>query len=72
MTLNTSTETALNKGGSFFLPVQFSLCIWMDRFWGELDSDINNKKANENLRKALSLAKTQTDKQAIQRKIDKL
>ena len=36
---------------------------------GELYSDIDNNKAKENFQKALSLAKTQTDKQTIQKKI---
>jgi RNA polymerase sigma-70 factor (ECF subfamily) len=36
---------------------------------GELYSDIDNNKARENFQKALSLAKTQTDKQTIQKKI---
>ena len=39
---------------------------------GELYKDIDNKKAKQNFQKALSLAKTQTDKQTIQKKIDKL
>jgi RNA polymerase sigma factor (sigma-70 family) len=39
---------------------------------GELYMDIDNKKARQNFQKALSLAKTHTDKQAIQKKIDKL
>ena len=39
---------------------------------GELYTDIDNEKAKENFKKALSLAKTHTDKQAIQRKIDRL
>ncbi len=39
---------------------------------GELYSDADNKKAKENFEKALSLAKTSSDRQAIQRKIDKL
>lgn len=39
---------------------------------GELYRDINNEKAKENFQKALSLAKTQTDKQTIQKKIDNL
>ena len=39
---------------------------------GELYTDIDNEKAKECFRKALSLAKTSTDRQAIQRKIDKL
>jgi RNA polymerase sigma-70 factor (ECF subfamily) len=38
---------------------------------GELYTGIDNEKAKENFQKALSLAKTQTDKQAIQKKIDK-
>ena len=38
---------------------------------GELYIDIDNNKANENFIKAYSLAKTQTDKQTIQNKIDK-
>ena len=38
---------------------------------GELYTDIDNKKAKQNFQKALSLAKTQTDKQTIQKKIDK-
>ncbi|MBI1879890.1 MAG: RNA polymerase subunit sigma [Chloroflexi bacterium] len=37
---------------------------------GELYTDIDNEKAKLNFQKALSLAKTQTDKQAIQKKID--
>ena len=39
---------------------------------GELYKDIDNNKAKQNFQKALSLAKTQTDKQTIHRKIDKL
>jgi RNA polymerase sigma-70 factor (ECF subfamily) len=39
---------------------------------GELYIDIDNKKAKENLQKALSLAKTQNDKQIIQKKINRL
>jgi RNA polymerase sigma-70 factor (ECF subfamily) len=39
---------------------------------GELYTDIDNKKAKENFQKAFSLAKTQTDKQTIQKKIEKL
>jgi RNA polymerase sigma-70 factor (ECF subfamily) len=39
---------------------------------GELYTGINNNKAKQNFQKAISLAKTQTDKQTIQRKIDKL
>jgi len=37
---------------------------------GELYTDINNDKARENFQKAFSIAKTQTDKQTIQKKID--
>ncbi len=39
---------------------------------GELYTDVNNDKAKENFQKAFSLAKTQTEKQSIQKKIDKL
>lgn len=39
---------------------------------GELYTDINNKKAKENFEKAFSLAKTQTDKQTIQKRINEL
>ena len=39
---------------------------------GELYTDIDNKKAKENFEKALSLAKTATDKQTIQKQLDKL
>ncbi|MES1217056.1 MAG: RNA polymerase subunit sigma, partial [Bacteroidota bacterium] len=39
---------------------------------GELYAGIDNNKANENFQKAFSLAKTMTDKQTIQHKIDKL
>jgi len=39
---------------------------------GELYTDIDNEKAKQNFQKALSLAKTQTDQQAIQKKIDRL
>jgi RNA polymerase sigma-70 factor (ECF subfamily) len=39
---------------------------------GQLYTDIDNEKANLNFQKALSLAKTQTDKQAIQKRIDRL
>jgi RNA polymerase sigma-70 factor (ECF subfamily) len=38
---------------------------------GELYTEIDNNKATKNFQKALSLAKTQTDKQTIQKKIDK-
>jgi RNA polymerase sigma-70 factor (ECF subfamily) len=39
---------------------------------GELYTGIDDEKAKLNFQKALSLAKTQTDKQAIQKKIDRL
>jgi RNA polymerase sigma-70 factor (ECF subfamily) len=39
---------------------------------GELYKDIDNKKAKENLQVAYSLAKTNTDRQTIQNKIDRL
>ncbi len=39
---------------------------------GELYKDIDNAKANINFQKALLIAKTQTDKQTIQRKIENL
>jgi len=39
---------------------------------GELYTGIDNKKARQNFENAVSLAKTQNDKQTIQRKIDKL
>ena len=39
---------------------------------GELYAGIDNNKATQNFQKAISLAKTQTDKQTIQKKIDKL
>jgi RNA polymerase sigma-70 factor (ECF subfamily) len=39
---------------------------------GELYKDLDNKKAKENLQAAYSLAKTNTDKQTIQNKIDSL
>lgn len=39
---------------------------------GELYTDIDTNKAKMNFQKAISLAKTQTDKQTIQKKIDKL
>jgi RNA polymerase sigma-70 factor (ECF subfamily) len=39
---------------------------------GELYKDIDNRKAKMNFQKALSLAKTQTDKQTIQKKIENL
>ncbi|MCL5029003.1 MAG: RNA polymerase subunit sigma [Bacteroidetes bacterium] len=39
---------------------------------GELYIDIDNEKAKLSFQKALSLAKTRTDKQTIQKKIDKL
>jgi RNA polymerase sigma-70 factor (ECF subfamily) len=39
---------------------------------GELYTEIDNSKAEQNFKKALSLAKTLTDKQTIQKKIDKL
>ncbi|MEO6456518.1 MAG: DUF6596 domain-containing protein [Ginsengibacter sp.] len=39
---------------------------------GELYTEIDNTKAKVNFQKALSLAKTQTDKQTIQKKIDNL
>lgn len=39
---------------------------------GELYSNIDNKKAKENFQKALELAKTLTDKQTIQKRINKL
>jgi len=39
---------------------------------GELYANIDNKKAKENFQKAFSIAKTQNDKQIIQKKIGKL
>ena len=39
---------------------------------GELYTDIDNKKAKQHFQKGVELAKTQTDKQAIKKKIDKL
>jgi len=39
---------------------------------GELYTDIDNKKARVNFQKALFLAKTKTDRQTIQKKIDGL
>ena len=39
---------------------------------GELYTDLDNKKAKQHFNKALSLAKTLTDQQAIQKKIGKL
>jgi len=39
---------------------------------GELYSEIDNKKAKQNFEKALALAKTTADKNAIQKKIDRL
>jgi len=39
---------------------------------GELYTDIDNAKAKEYFQQALTLAKTQTDKQTIQKKIDRL
>jgi RNA polymerase sigma factor (sigma-70 family) len=39
---------------------------------GELYKNINNNKAKESFKKALSLAKTKTDKQTIQTKLDEL
>lgn len=39
---------------------------------GELYTDLNKDKAGENFRRAISLAKTHTDKQTIQRKLDRL
>ena len=39
---------------------------------GELYRDIDNKKAKEHFEKAYTLAKTQTDKQTIQKKLNKL
>ncbi len=39
---------------------------------GELYLEVNNSKAKSNFQKAFSLAKTNTDKQTIQAKIDNL
>lgn len=39
---------------------------------GELYTDIDDKKAKENFQKAFSLAKTQTDKKTIQKRISKV
>jgi len=39
---------------------------------GELYSDIDNTKSKENFEKAFSIAKTQTDKQTIRKRIDSL
>ena len=39
---------------------------------GELYTEIDNARAKQNFRKAIALAKTQTDTQTIQKKIDRL
>src|SRR4029079_950989 len=39
---------------------------------GELYTGIDDNEAKQNFQKAMALAKTQTDKQTIQKKIDKL
>src|SRR6187455_2718147 len=39
---------------------------------GELYTNIDNKKAKDHFQKALGLAKTQTDKQTIQKRVEKL
>ena len=39
---------------------------------GELYKEINNAKAKQSFEKAYALAKTQTDKQTIRRKIEEL
>jgi RNA polymerase sigma-70 factor (ECF subfamily) len=39
---------------------------------GELYKETDNSKAKQNFEKAYALAKTQTDKQTIRRKIDEL
>jgi RNA polymerase sigma factor (sigma-70 family) len=39
---------------------------------GELYTEVDNEKAKQNFQQAYSLAKTQTDKQVLQKKIDKL
>jgi RNA polymerase sigma factor (sigma-70 family) len=39
---------------------------------GELYTDVDNEKAEQNFQKAISLAKTSTEKRAIQKKIDRL
>ncbi|HEY2727380.1 MAG TPA: RNA polymerase subunit sigma, partial [Parafilimonas sp.] len=39
---------------------------------GELYKDINDNKAKENFQTAYALAKTQTDKQTIRKKVDEL
>jgi RNA polymerase sigma-70 factor (ECF subfamily) len=39
---------------------------------GELYTDIDNKKAKQHFQQAFSLAKTQTEKQTIQKKIDRI
>ena len=39
---------------------------------GELYTGIDNKKARQHFQRAQTLAKTQTDKQTLQKKLDKL
>ena len=39
---------------------------------GELYTDINNKKAKLNLAKAIGMAKSPADRNALQKKIDKI
>jgi hypothetical protein len=51
----------------FFLKYHFYFILL-----GELYTGIYNTKAITNLEKAFSLAKTEAEKQVIQRKIDKL
>jgi len=72
--LNRTYALAKVKGKSEAIAEAEKLNLTGNHFYftllGELYTDINNKKAKENFRKAFSLAKTQTDKQTIQKRIN--
>jgi RNA polymerase sigma-70 factor (ECF subfamily) len=72
--LNRTYALAKVKGKSDAIAEAEKLNLTGNHFYftllGELYTDINNKKAKEHLQKAFSLAKTQTDKQTIQKKIN--
>jgi len=74
--LNRTYALAKARGNAEAIPDAKKLNLVNNHFYfillGDLYKDIDKDEAKENLRKALALAKTSTDKQTIQKRIDQL
>jgi predicted RNA polymerase sigma factor len=74
--LNRTYALAKVRGNEAAIAAAEKLGLTNNHFYftllGELYKDIDNKKARENFLKALDISKTQSDKQTIQNKIDRL